>query len=44
MAYVARPQNAQQERKPVCPLWKKVQEYNSMQGMPPKSAALEERE
>lgn len=43
MVHVARPQMVQQERRPVYPLWEKVQEYSSMQGMPLRSAALEKR-
>jgi len=43
VAHVTRPQNIQQERRPVYPLWEKVQEYSSTWGMPPRSIVLEER-
>lgn len=41
--HVARPQKAQQEKVPVCSLWRKAQEYYGTQDMSPKDATLEER-
>ena len=43
MAYVARPQKMQQERSPVCPSWKKVQEYCDKWSLPPQGALLLDR-
>jgi len=36
-------QKVQQEERPACSLWRKVQEYCGERGMPPRSAALEEQ-
>ena len=43
MAYVARPQKVQQERRLACSIWEKVQEYCREKSMPPKGALLLER-
>jgi len=42
-AYVTRPQKAQQERRLVCPVWEKVQEYCEKWNMPPEGVLLLER-
>ena len=41
--YMVRPQKAQQERRLVCPIWKKVQEYCEEGSMPPEGTLLLER-
>jgi len=42
--YVVKPQKAQQEEKRlVCPLWKKAQKYSGIWGMPLRGTALEEK-
>ena len=33
----------QKEKRPVCPLQKKAQEYSSVQSMPPRDVVLEEK-
>jgi len=43
VACVARPQNAQQQKRLAHFLWRKAQEHSSTQGMSLKGAALEER-
>jgi len=40
---VARPQKMQQEKRLVCPTWKKAQEYYEEGSMPPEGALLLER-
>ena len=44
IAYVVSLQKAQQKKRPAYSLQRKVQEYSSTQGMPPRRAALEQRE
>ena len=44
VVYAASLQKAQQEKRPVCSLWRKVQKYSGAWGMPPRSATLEQRE
>ena len=44
VAHVASPQKTQQEEKPVYSLQRKVQEYSSIQEIPLRSTALEQRE
>ena len=41
---MARPQKAQQERRPVCSIQRKIQEYYKEESMPPKGTLLLERE
>ena len=41
--YMARPQKAQQEKRPVCPIWEKAQEYCREESMLPKGTLLLER-
>ena len=41
--YVVSLQKVQQEKRLVHSLWRKAQEYSSIWGMPPRSAALEGR-
>jgi len=40
---MVRPQKVQQERRLVCPIWKKVQEYCEEGSMPPEGTLLLER-
>ena len=44
MAHVVKPQKAQQKEKRLAhPLWKKMQEYSGIWGMPPRDTVLEEK-
>jgi len=43
IAYVARPQKVQQERRLACSIWEKVQEYCGKESIPPKGVLLLER-
>jgi len=43
VVYTASPQKVQQEKRLVYFLWKKVQKYSSVQGISPRSTALEQR-
>jgi len=43
MVHVARPQKAQQERRPVYPIWEKTQEYCEEKNAPPEGTLLLER-